>query len=244
MIMNFERCGNGEKLIFIHGSGMSGKMWYEQKKDLEEYFDLIFVDLPGHGKTPDYNCKSVEDYRDSLYETIKAKSLDPCYLAGHSLGGAITISFALAYPNLLKGITLIGTGAKLRVLPKILNEIKGNKSEIVEYIINLSFADKASAELKDYFKKLMLECDADVIFRDFNSCDRFNVMDMVELIKIKTLILCGNEDLLTPPKYSNYLNNKIKGSKLSIIEGAGHMVMVEQPKQVNGEIKKFVLNKE
>lgn len=243
-MINFERCGKGEKLIFIHGSGMSGKMWYEQKKDLEEYFDLIFVDLPGHGKTPDYNCKTVEDYRECLYNTIKNNTLAQCYLVGHSLGGAIAISFALTYPDLLKGIILVGTGAKLRVLPKILNEIKTNKSEIVEYIINLSFSDKTSIDLKNYFKNEMMNCDADIIFRDFNSCDKFNVMDSVSLINMKTLIICGNEDLLTPSKYSHYLNDKIKNSRLSIIENAGHMVMVEQAEKVNEVIKNFVLNKE
>ena len=65
---------------------------------------------------------------------------------------------------------------------------------------------------------------------------------MAELDKIRlpALILCGREDRLTPVKYSDYLNKKIAGSKMEIIEGAGHMVMLEAPGALSQAILKFL----
>lgn len=240
MNINIERSGMGEKIVFIHGSGMSGSLWYKQKDALKNNLETILVDLPGHGKSSGDGCNSVEEYRDVVRDVIKNNSLERCYIAGHSLGGAIAISFALTYPELLKGVLLIGTGARLRVLPKILDEIRIKKDEIVKFIIDYSFSDKTEQEVKDSFFKEMMKCDENVIFKDFNSCNNFDVMDKVKEIDLPTLIICGTEDKLTPPKYSHYLHNEIKGSKLILIENAGHMVMVEKPEETNQSILKFI----
>jgi len=131
----------------------------------------------------------------------------------------------------------------LRVLSKILNDVKTKKKEIVEYIIDLSFSKKASKELKEYFLQEMMKCDSEIIFKDFNCCDKFNLMDRVKLINVPALIICGSDDLLTPPKYSTYLHNEIRGSELVIIHDAGHMVMVEKPEKTNKAIQDFLLVK-
>lgn len=241
MNINIERTGKGEKLVFIHGSGLHGNLWRMQKETLKDNFEVILVDLPGHGKSCGNGCDSVEEYRDVVRELIISNSLDGSYIVGHSLGGAIAIAFALAYPHLIKGVILIGTGAKLRVLPKILNEIRTNKEEIVKHIIDLSFSNKTAEELKDYFFTEMRKCDSEVIFKDFNSCDKFNVMDSVRFINLPTLIICGSDDLLTPPKYSTYLKKEIRSSTLVVIQDAGHMVMVEKPSETNLAISNFIL---
>ena len=65
-------------------------------------------------------------------------------------------------------------------------------------------------------------------------------MDALRSIKVPTLILCGTDDGLTPPKYSEYLHSQLQGSRLLLVEDAGHMVMWEKPEQVNEAIEKFV----
>jgi pimeloyl-ACP methyl ester carboxylesterase len=65
-------------------------------------------------------------------------------------------------------------------------------------------------------------------------------MDKVEQIQIPTLIICGGEDMMTPPKYSSYLANKIKGAKLLVLDGGTHLVFAEKPEQVNQAIEQFL----
>jgi pimeloyl-ACP methyl ester carboxylesterase len=201
---------------------------------------VLLVDLPGHGKSPEDGCDSIDEYRDAVYRALDGLETGACFVTGHSMGGAIAISLALAYPQLVKGLILVGTGAKLRVLPEILQDIKKEKERTVWRIVDLAFSPKADAALKQKNYEETMKCRAEVIYKDFNACDHFNVMDTAWAIKVPTLILCGTDDGLTPPKYSEYLHSQLQDSRLLLLEGAGHMVMWEKPERVNEAIEKFV----
>ncbi|MBM4341744.1 MAG: alpha/beta hydrolase, partial [Deltaproteobacteria bacterium] len=137
---------------------------------------------------------------------------------------------------------LVGTGAKLKVLPMILEGIKDDFEETAKKINQLAFSTKAHQDLVEKGVEGMKLCRPEVIHGDFSACDRFNVMNEIEKINLPTLILCGDEDALTPVKYSQFLQNKIKGSRLEVISGAGHMVMMESPSLFNAKIKEFLLS--
>ncbi len=240
--MHIEKYGQGEKILFIHGSGWNTHMWYSQRDYLKSSMEVVLVDLPGHGESPGNGCDSVEDYRDAIYEMIRELNIEKCYIAGHSLGGAIAISLSLAYPDILKGIILIGTGARLRVLPQILEGIIKDKENTVRNISELAFSKKTTSVLKDQAIYETMKCKGEVVYKDFCACNRFDVMDTINSIRVPALIICGNDDALTLPKYSLYLHEAIYGSQLTLIDGAGHMVMMEKPMEVNRAIEEFVLH--
>jgi pimeloyl-ACP methyl ester carboxylesterase len=148
----------------------------------------------------------------------------------------------LRYPEVIKGIILVGTGARLRVFPLILNEIKENFEEAVKKINQFAFSRQASPDLVEKGMDGMRRCRAEVIHGDFSACDRFDMMDEVGRINLPALILCGDEDQLTPVKYSKFLHDRIKGSRLEVIPGAGHMVMMESSSLFNERIKEFLVN--
>ncbi len=87
----------------------------------------------------------------------------------------------------------------------------------------------------------MLQFRPEVLYGDFLACDRFDVMNEVEKIDLPALILCGEDDQLTPVKYSQFLNNRIKSSKLEVLPSAGHMVMMEAPQAFNEKVREFIL---
>ena len=171
-------------------------------------------------------------------------NIEKCYLAGHSMGGAIAMSFALTYPELLKGIVLICTGARLRVLPAILEGVISDKEATVRMIMmEYAFSRTASQVMKEDGFKEMMKSSAEVIYQDFAACDRFNALGSLGAITVPSLIICGNNDVLTPLAYSEYMHKKIPGSDLTIVEDAGHMVMIEKPEAVNQAIEAFVLRR-
>ncbi|OPY75411.1 MAG: Pimeloyl-(acyl-carrier protein) methyl ester esterase [Syntrophorhabdus sp. PtaU1.Bin058] len=235
-----EQAGKGEKVIFIHGAGGSTKSWYFQKEALQRSMEVLVVDLPGHGRCPGDGYDSVAQHCDSLYHLLSERPPDRYFIAGHSMGGAIGMSFALAYPHLVKGLILIGTGAKLAVLPAILEGIRQDKAKTVGNIVAAIFSDKTPRQAKETAFNEMMQCSGETIFRDFSACNGFNIMDKVAAIKAPPLIICGKDDLMTPPKYSEFLHRSLADSRLSIIEDAGHMVMLEKPDEVNKEIEEFV----
>jgi pimeloyl-ACP methyl ester carboxylesterase len=141
---------------------------------------------------------------------------------------------------MVKGVILIGTGAKLRVLPDILEGIIHDREKTVRAVVELALSNKAAAPLKTIDFDETMKCSAEVIYKDFSACDRFNITGSINSLSVPALIICGAEDSLTPPKYSSYLNREIEGSKLVLIEDAGHMAMIEKPDQVNRAIELFV----
>lgn len=78
-----------------------------------------------------------------------------------------------------------------------------------------------------------------IYLNDLKSCDRFDIRDNLHRISKPTLIICGSEDSLTPVKYSRFLEENLPQSRLEIINGAGHMVMLEKPEAVNRAIINF-----
>jgi pimeloyl-ACP methyl ester carboxylesterase len=235
-----ERYGQGEKILFIHGSGWNTHMWHGQSDYLASSMEVILVDLPGHGKSPGNGCDSVEEYRETVHELMKERNIERSYIAGHSLGGAIALSLSLAYPDIISGAILIGTGARLRVLPQILEGVVNDKEKTVADTVEMAFSPKTPPTLKGLAIAETMKCPAEIIYKDFQGCNAFDVMESISSLEIPVLIICGSDDVLTLPKYSFYLNEAIQGSKLILVQDAGHMVMMEKPMEVNRAIERFV----
>jgi len=240
--------GNGgflkgrEIILFIHGAGGSQFVWSFQKRYFEKEFNPIIIELPGHGSSEGDGRDEISRYCEDVFCFIKEMKLQKIFLVGHSMGGAIVQMMALKYPELMKGIILVGTGARLRVNASILNGIRNHFEEIIPKLVSFAYYQGAPKELIERGAEILRKCKPEVLFRDFLACDRFDIMNEVRNINLPTLIICGLEDKLTPVKYATYLHQMIKGSRLQIISKAGHMVMMEAPRIFNEKLKEFILS--
>lgn len=241
MNLHAERYGAGEPVIFVHGAGGSSNAWYFQKEYLKRFMEVILVDLPGHGAALGIPPQTIEEKRDIIRQAIEELKINQCCLVGHSMGGAIAMSFALKYPDLLKGLVLVATGARLRVHPEILDTIMKDKAKAARQIMELAFWERTAPAMVQAAIDEIMKVEAQAIYNDFISCERFDLMGALGGISNRTLIIGGMEDRLAPVHYSEYLNREIRGSKLVLIPNAGHMVPLEKPAEVNQAIKEFVL---
>jgi pimeloyl-ACP methyl ester carboxylesterase len=231
-----------ETVLFIHGAGGGLYTWSYQKGFFEKEFNPILIELPGHGESEGEGEEEIVSYAEHVSAFLRALSLKKVFLVGHSMGGAIVQALALTHPEAIKGIVLVGTGARLKVFPMILEGIRSNFAETVPKINQFAFSRKAPPDLIEKGVSFMLQCKAEILYGDFLACDRFDVMKEVEKIVLPTLILCGEDDQLTPVKYSQFLQSRIKGSKLEVLPNAGHMVMMESPQVFNEKIRAFIIN--
>ncbi len=209
---------------------------------MEKQFNPIIIELPGHGESEGEGEEEIGRYAEHVLAFLKAMDLQKVFLVGHSMGGAIVQTLALTHPEVIKGIVLVGTGARLKVLPLILDGIKNNFEEIIQKINQFSYSRKAPSDLIEKGVFGMRQCLSEVLYGDFLACTRFDLMNEVEKILLRTLILCGDDDQLTPVKYSQFLQSRIKGSKLEVLSNAGHMVMMESPQAFNEKIGEFIVN--
>jgi len=228
----------GTPLIFCHGSGGRHHHWLYQLKGLKETANPIALDLPGHGRSEGNPSDDIAVYRNWLHRIIEINGLERPVIAGHSMGGAIAIDYALQYPDDYLGLILVGSGGKLRVLPSFLEELE--KGTVPDALSEYLYGPSASRELLEKGKKEAKDTAASIYYADLSACDKFDAMDKLHQITKPVLIVCGSEDRLTPVKYSRYLEEKLPDSKVELIDGAGHMVMLEEPDQVNQAIIKFI----
>lgn len=237
----YEHNNNNSKtaLIFIHGSGGDASTWNNQLKMINSY-SIIALDLPSHGKSDRFEKLSLKLYVDVLKNLIDSMDYERIIVCGHSLGGAVIQSYYFQYPEDLEALILMSTGAKLRVSPAILESLKKDYEEYLKFLNNVAFSKNTTNSIIEEYRNHSSLIGAEVTYQDFKICDHFNLFEKTHLIKIPCLIICGTDDKLTPIKYSQYFHDKIANSKMSIIENAGHMVMLEKFEEVNDSIIKFV----
>ncbi|MFX1492300.1 MAG: alpha/beta fold hydrolase [Promethearchaeota archaeon] len=233
--------GHGLSLVLIHSSMQSHHQWQYQDS-LAEECQLVLLDLPGHGQSEQLDSEiSIKRLANIIAQLIQELDMDSFIPVGHSIGGAISLQLALDYSELLEGLILVGTGAKMGVFPAILEGIRSHYYESIELTIGqLWFGSTADPELIEFVKQACFHCNPEVAYADFNACNNFDVRQLLDQIQIPTLVIVGDEDQLTPLKWSQFLADRISNTELVIIENAGHMVMLEQPEQFNNAIKSFL----
>jgi len=225
-------------VILIHGAGGSALSWGFLKREITDSINFRAIDLPGHGNIQGEGCNTIEEYVCFVEKYVTDNKIFNFYLAGHSLGGAIALSYALKRSDNLKGLILIGTGAKLKVLSSILNGIKEDYKNIAKMIVDYCYFNK---ELVSQGVYEMLKNKPALLFNDFSACNNFDETKRLSEITVPTLVICGKNDIMTPIKYSTFLSENINNSKLHFINDAGHMVMIEKPKELAKCIKEFVI---
>jgi len=236
----FNKNKSQNNLIFIHGSGGNSNIWKNQLK-FKTDLNIYALDLPSHNNSDKFLELSLDLYVDVIKKFVNFLGLKRVILCGHSLGGAVIQSYYFKYPLDIRALILIGTGGRLRVSPSILEDLKKNFQAYLENT-EMAFHIKTSKVVIENFKNELLKTNPSVIHTDFKICDNFDMLDKTSTIDIPCLIIVGNSDNLTPVKYSEFFNEKIKTSELVIIEKAGHIVMLEQPKKVNKTIENFINN--
>ena len=218
----------GYSMVCIHGSGGSLTHWPEKLRRFDK-FSVVALDLPGHGKSQGKGRDSIEDYATVVDAFVKASNLNRVILMGHSLGGAIAQQLALVAPKWLAALILVGTGARLRVAPSILDTLLKTTEPAANLIADWSFGPSAPTSAVETVRHGWQQTPRSITYGDFKACDGFDVMQKVEDIRMPVLVLTGSEDKLTPPKYGAYLASNIPDAKHVIIPNAGHMMALEYP---------------
>ena len=228
-------------LVFVHGAGGTGSHWLGLYKTLAKQFDLVIVDLPGHGDSAGPLLDSVGAYADWLARVVSSEGLEPArtFVVGHSMGGAVAIEYALRHA--CAGLVLVATGARLRVSPAVLDFFTAEHAgDWTATAAALFYGARATPEMLRLAQVELGKTPRSVYAADFAMCDRWDALDRVASIRLPVLVLSGSADALTPPKYARFLAEKIAGARLVTLEGAGHMLMIEAAGAVSAAVADFV----
>lgn len=258
--------GKGEKtIIFIHGLGSYLQAWIKNVEVLKENYRCISIDLPGYGKSSkEAHSGQMTFYAGIINDLVKKLDLGKVYLAGHSMGGQISMTTYLLYPDIVEGLILVSPagfeafdkgqkqwfrnvmtvdGVRLTTADAIQNNLASNfyrMPEDADFMITDRMAMRTAKDFNAY-------CYA--VVQSVNGMVDNPVIDYLQDIKVPTLILFGENDNLIPNRYLNpgrtseiasFGAGKIKGSKLVMVPKCGHFMMFEKAEEFNKEVKNFV----
>jgi pimeloyl-ACP methyl ester carboxylesterase len=233
--------GEQVPVVLIHGAGGNHLYWPAEVRRLAGY-RVIAMDLPGHGKSSGRGQQSIPDYADQVLQWMQSLFLPRTVVIGHSMGGAIALQLALEHPEQVLGLGLVATSARLKVSPQILDETSHSTTFLnaIERIIEGSFSLSSSERLKELAAQRMAETRQSVLYGDFLACQEFDLIDRLADIQAPALVICGQEDKMTPLRHVQFLADHLPQARLAIVPLAGHMVMLEHPVQVAALLQEFL----
>jgi len=227
-------------LVFVHGSGADHTNWIEQYTPLETTYNVVALDLPGHGGSEGPGEREVSAYAEWVKQILDGFGIVKPVLIGHSLGAAICLTFAIRYGDAAAAVVPVGGGLKMPVNPIILEGLRKDPGAIIALAAKFSVAKPNRERLSGTLAESLSRVDPEIIHGDFSACDGLDITEAVAGVRIPALVVCGADDKMTPPSLSQGVCDGIPGARLALIEGAGHFVMLENPAAFNTLLADFV----
>jgi pimeloyl-ACP methyl ester carboxylesterase len=267
--MAYTDTGAGEEvLLFIHGLASYLPSWKKLIPLLSSRFRCIAIDLPGYGKSQcGVNPGTMSYYSDVVFEFIETMNLKSVYLAGHSMGGQVSITTALRHPGFFKGLILLAPAGievfeeweKNFIIVTYDDELVCSGSDDL-ISRNMQFNFFSMPEDARFLTEDGIKMKEFKNFESYREVIKNNVRAMLEEpvagrlseIKIPVQIIFGKSDMLIPNMYLHkkmsaeglisFAINKIPHAKAEIIPACGHYIQLEKPVEAAGIIKKFLLH--
>ncbi|MBV8489890.1 MAG: alpha/beta hydrolase [Candidatus Eremiobacteraeota bacterium] len=223
------------KTIFIHGAGGRGDVFAAQ---LAAFADAVAPTLPGHrGETS--GPTSIAQFADAVAAEIAALGWSDVLLCGHSMGGAVAMELALRGDARVCGVVGIDTGARMRVAPAFIEAMETDFPAAAQTFAGYFFARDDDGSRVRQAVATMLAVGAEQTIRDLRAVDAFDVTERLANLAVPLLAITGAQDKLTPPKFAQFLADRVPDGEARILEETGHFAMVERPDDINAAILEF-----
>jgi pimeloyl-ACP methyl ester carboxylesterase len=246
--------GPGEPIVFSHGLLWNSHLYSRQIEALKGRYRCIAYDHRGQGRSTAPPGKGIDlrtFYEDSV-AFIQALGLAPCHFVGLSMGGFVGLRVAARHPELLRSLTLLDTSASSESLWNLsrywlltaATHWLGLRS-VVDRLMAVYFGktflqDPARATERKDLRRQLLQNPRDAWRAMQGVITRRDVTEELSRITTPTLILVGEEDVVTRPEMAEQLHSRIQGSRLVRLPRVGHMSNLEQPELVNRAIRQFL----
>ncbi len=230
----------------MHGSGLSHIVWsLHEQFYVSQGFNVLAVDLPGHGNSDGPALKSIQEISDwvkLLMESVKIKKI---IIVGHSQGSLVGIDFASRYPNLVSSLVLVAGSYKLPVNQDLIDLAEAGDDKAILLMMKWGYEGSRAFIGGNPVKKIINSTREirEILAVDLNACNNYkDGKDSLEKINCPTLCIFGDLDKMVPLEVGNKMSTMIKNSEKKVINDCGHMIIFEKAFEMRKLVKEF-LNK-
>jgi pimeloyl-ACP methyl ester carboxylesterase len=236
-------------VIFIHGAGQDHSNWQLPARWFAWHGHAALApDLPGHGRSEGPPPQSIPAMAQWIARLMDAAKLERAALVGHSMGGAIAVEAAAAFPHRITRIALLGTSLSMPVNEALLAAAKDTPDTAHRLITGWSFGPRAKVGgnpapglwMSGGAMALLARNRPGTLYAAFDACNRWTSgPEAAARVHCPALVIIGASDSMTPPRIGRQLAEKIAGSRTVVIPNSGHMLFAEAPDAVLDALIEF-----
>lgn len=247
-----ETYGSGEPLVLIHGWAMHTGIWRNFAKQLAQHYQVICVDLPGHGrseKLPEFTLEAISNHLEKILPTTV------CSLVGWSLGGAVALDLASRFPDRVKNLVIIGSnpcfvktptwaGIKMSVLEKFAAELTQDcRGTLLRFLsLQVSGLEDSRTVLKE-LKAALQDCDSPdttVLQGGLNILQQQDLRSQLVKLACPVQVILGSHDTLVPMAVGEQMRGLNPKLRLNVIDKAAHVPFLSHPNLLISLLKNFI----
>ncbi len=237
-------------VAFVHGAGNDHSVWALQSRYFAHHgWNVLAVDLPGHGRSRGEALPSVEAIADWIPAVLDAARIDRAALVGHSLGSLAVLECAARHVGRTARVALVGPAAPMPVSEALLDAAKRNDHAAFELITGWSYSagkklggnQVPGVWLTGSALRLLERTRPGVLHADLLACHAHATgVDSAAKIRCPALVILGASDLMAPPKNAQALIGALSGARVVTLPDCGHAMMAEQPDAVLDALRAFL----
>lgn len=239
----YARRGRGAPLLLVHGFPLDHTSWSQVAPLLENDFDMILPDLRGFGESTTSNSPyRISDMADDLAGLLDHLGIRKPAMAGHSMGGYVSLAFAKKYPQRVSGLALVSSQATADAPERRDGRYKTAQdvaekgvSVVVETMTSrLSANANVQASVRDVMKR---QKPSAVIGALKAMAEREDLLPLLSSFLFPLLLIHGDQDELIPFARSKEMKAALPASQIVVLRGAGHMPMMEFAEETANALK-------
>jgi pimeloyl-ACP methyl ester carboxylesterase len=231
-------------LVCVHGAGSSSVVWMEVVRRLSPLRRVVAPDLPGHGQSDPWHAPdevSIAMYRDAVGSVCAQLKVERAVLMGHSMGALVALDAAAAWPERVAGLILVNGGVRLPVAPEVFVKLGGDFVRFGKWLARVVWSPATPRDVVERWGTIAFTADQPITLADFRAVERYDGATAAARVKAPTLVLGGEDDLMTPPRLTRELAAAIAGARAVVVPEAGHMIVQEQPERFFAEVESFLI---
>lgn len=254
---NYESTGQGEAIVFIHGFGGSLQWWSKQKLFLEKDYQVICMDLPGHGQSS-WLTMDLQKMASDLAEILRSLNLGQINLVASSFGGLIALELYRMISEQVSRISLVGSipkfartlsypaGLDINMIRKLSQQFEGDYAAVLDMFFRSLFTlqereSPAFKEVKELRKTEGLP-QKEALKAFLEILEKADLRDRLSMIICPVQLIVGEEDYICPKETMLWVQQHTLNARLDFINGGGHLPFLTKPEPYNELLENFLIN--
>ncbi len=248
--ISYTLTGSGPCLLLIHGFPFDSRVWETFRLSLERSFSVLTPDLPGFGQSEHISSThSMTLMAESLRAILEHERIAEVVLLGHSMGGYVSLAFAHAFPEMMKGLILFhsrasgddeaGKEARNATIQKVRTNLDDFMKDFVPPLFDAGFARSHPQLLQLVLERCREQTVTGIQAALAGMRDRESRLDLLTQLTVPVLFILGKNDALMPPAKIMAQSALPKHAELLLLEDVGHMGIYEKPDAIAPVVSDF-----